>query len=239
VLAPSTPNKYELAKRFQLSGNPLPADQISQSPDLLGLHQYVDARDQVNNWCVGQIIETNSETQTVTVHFDGWSDKYNVELPKKTSKIAPFRSYSRGYTGQQKVALRTGWSLNQTTFVMLETKIKEVIQSKFTCFESANACTQFIRGELYIFVDSILSLYTNITSNDLPAIVEFMQLVFELILAWMEIFPLYYQSFKECEQHPLLFCVDLPAAISQCGFELSEILGKIWGLCRRTNATFT
>jgi len=32
--------------------------------------------------------------------------------------------------------------------------------------------------------------------------------------------------------------VDLPAAISQCGYELSEILGKIWGLCRRTNAMF-
>lgn len=87
----------------------------------------MDARDQVNNWCVGQIIDINSETQTVTVHFDGWSDKYNVELPKKTSKIAPFRSYSRGYTGQQKVALRTGWSINQTTFVMLETRIKEII----------------------------------------------------------------------------------------------------------------
>ena len=152
----------------------------------------------MNNWCLSQIVETNIEAQTVTVHFDGWSDKYNVELPRKTSKIAPFRSHSHGYTGQQKVALRTGWVLNQTTFVMLETKLKEIIQSKFTCFESAHACTQFIRGELYVFVDSILTIYSNITSNDLPAIVEFMSLVFQLILTWMEIFPLYYPSFKEC-----------------------------------------
>ena len=65
-----------------------------------------------------------------------------------------------------------------------------------------------------------------------------MELVFQLILTWLEIFPLYYQSFKDCIQYPFLFCVDLPAAISQCGYELSEILGKIWGLCRRSNATF-
>lgn len=108
---------------------------------MLGLHQFLDARDQVNNWCVAQIIETNSEAQTVTLHFDGWSDKYNTEVSRKTSKIAPFRSHSKGYTGQQKVALRAGWSLNQTQIVMLENKIKEIIASKFTCFESAHACT--------------------------------------------------------------------------------------------------
>lgn len=135
---------------------------------MLGLHQFVDARDQVNNWCLAQIIDINSEDQTVTVHFDGWSDKYNAPFPKKTNKIAPFRSHSKGYTGQQKVALRTGWNLNQTQIVMLEKKLKEIIQSKFTCFESAHACTQFIRGELYVFVDSVMTIYTNITSNDLP-----------------------------------------------------------------------
>jgi hypothetical protein len=63
-------------------------------------------------------------------------------------------------------------------------------------------------------VDSILSFYQLVTSNDLPEIVEFMSLVFQLILTWMEVFPAYYPSYKECLQSPLLFCVDLPAAIS-------------------------
>lgn len=108
---------------------------------MLGLHQFIDARDSVNTWCVAQIVEVNNEAQTITIHYDGWSDKYNMTVPKKTSKIGPFRSQCKGYSGQHKVALRPGWSLNQTTLVMLETKIKEIIQTKFTCFESAHACT--------------------------------------------------------------------------------------------------
>lgn len=192
----------------------------------------------MNNWCVAQIVDVNNEAQTITIHYDGWSDKYNITVSKKTSKIAPFRSHCKGYSGQNKVALRPGWTLNQTTLVMLETKIKEIVDSKFTCFESAHACTQFVRGELFIFVDSILSLSQCLTSNDLPSVIEFISLVFQLILTWMEIFPLYYNSYKECQQSPSLFCVDLPAAISQCGPELSEILGKIWGKCRRTETVF-
>ena len=55
----------------------------------------------------------------------------------------------------------------------------------------------------------------------------------------MEVFPNYAQAYEECQQAPLLFCCDLPAAISQCCFELVEILGKIWGQCRRTQNYFT
>ena len=76
-------------------------------------------------------------------------------------------------------------------------------------------------------------------ASDLPGIAEFLRVVFELILTWMEVFPRYLDSFHECQTNPLLFCADLPAAISQCGFELVELLGKIWGLCPRARNLFS
>lgn len=54
----------------------------------------------------------------------------------------------------------------------------------------------------------------------------------------MEVFPNYQDSFRECKQYPLLFCVDIQAAISQCCYELVEILGKIWGQCSRARNLF-
>ena len=75
-------------------------------------------------------------------------------------------------------------------------------------------------------------------ASDLPGIIEFLRVVFELILTWMEVFPRYLETFGECQTNPLLFCADLPAAISMCGFELVELLGKIWGLCPRARNLF-
>lgn len=50
----------------------------------------------------------------------------------------------------------------------------------------------------------------------------------------MEVIPHYQDAFRECKQYPLLYCVDLPGAISQCCYELVELFGKIWGQCPRT-----
>ena len=104
----------------------------------------------------------------IKVHFDGWSERYDDVQSKKTTKLAPFRSHSRGYTGQHKVAYRAGWRLNPNHQVILEAKVKDIIATKFKCFGSPHECTQFVRGELFIFIDSILTMSANITSNDLP-----------------------------------------------------------------------
>ena len=60
-----------------------------------------------------------------------------------------------------------------------------------------------------------------------------MRLCFQLRLTWMEIFPHYSDAYKETQANPMLFCVDLPCAISQCCYELTEIMGKIWGQVAR------
>jgi hypothetical protein len=61
---------------------------------------------------------------------------------------------------------------------------------------------QFIRGELYFYVDSLISLVAPTSFEDLPGIFEFMQNIFRLIFKWMEVFPNYLKSFYESQQHP-------------------------------------
>jgi hypothetical protein len=68
--------------------------------------------------------------------------------------------------------------------------------------------------------------------------VDFVGLVFKLLLTWLEISPHYSQAYKDCMQSPYLFCVDLPSAISQCCYELVEVLGKLWGACKRSANNF-
>ena len=38
---------------------------------------YLDAKDSVNNWCVAKIIEHDIPNGRVTIHFDGWSNRYD------------------------------------------------------------------------------------------------------------------------------------------------------------------
>ena len=72
----------------------------------------MDAKDTVNNWCVGQVVEENIDAGTVKVHFEGWSDRHDAVFKKNSNKMAPFRSQTAGYTGQRRVAFRD-FKLNQ------------------------------------------------------------------------------------------------------------------------------
>ena len=48
-IAASNPNRFELARNWSLLS----------SRELLSVQNFVDAKDSVNNWCVGQVIEEN------------------------------------------------------------------------------------------------------------------------------------------------------------------------------------
>ena len=41
------------------------------------LHAYVDCKDTVNNWCVGQIVDYNENNGMIKVHFEGWTPRYD------------------------------------------------------------------------------------------------------------------------------------------------------------------
>ena len=59
----------------------------------------MDAKDEVNNWCVAEIVDENIDNGVVKLSFEGWSSKHDTILRKSSTKMAPFRSHTRGYTG--------------------------------------------------------------------------------------------------------------------------------------------
>ena len=63
-------NKFLQAKNY----NPI--------PDYL-VNTFIDAKDSVNHWCVGQIVEIDEEKNMIKIHFEGWSPRYDeVSIPR-------------------------------------------------------------------------------------------------------------------------------------------------------------
>ena len=113
-------------------------------------------------------------------------------------------------------------------------ELEAIYINGFEVLETPRRVTQFLRGELYIYVDSILSLFLNISTQELPAYYEFMSHVFMVIQLWLKEFPTkLYKSYQWSKKHPKLYLVDFDTALAKCGFELIEILGKCFGLCSR------
>lgn len=120
----------------------------------------------------------------------------------------------------------------------IEKRIRQIMESNFLHFGSAYECTQFLRGELYFYVDSLLTLPLLITSEDLPAILNFCELVLQLTLKWFELLPLFVPAWHESQANPSLFNVDLACAVANCGQELCHIFGKMFGICKRAKHFF-
>lgn len=226
------PNRFKLAKQYSLVRLP----EINEI-DYLAVDTYVDAKDSVNNWCVAIVKNINYEEKTVRLGFEGWSSKYDVELKRSSTKIAPFRTHTLGYTGQQKTAYRD-FKITPTYMAHLEKRVKEIMESNFLGFANAYECTQFLRGELYYYVDSLLTLPLVIREEDLPSILQFIELVFRMTLKWYEILPAFVPAWKEAQLTQNLMNVDLHAAISMCSYEISQIFGKMWGICKRAKGFF-
>eukprot|EP00357_Protocruzia_adherens_P035177 CAMPEP_0115012418 /NCGR_PEP_ID=MMETSP0216-20121206/24723_1 /TAXON_ID=223996 /ORGANISM="Protocruzia adherens, Strain Boccale" /LENGTH=128 /DNA_ID=CAMNT_0002381467 /DNA_START=123 /DNA_END=506 /DNA_ORIENTATION=+ len=115
-------------------------------PDLhYAVGAYVDAKDSVNRWCLAKIIDRNEDM--VNVHFDGWSSRWNEWYSINSNKVGPFRKYTKGYTGQSKVALRD-WKFSLAELDELEPKLIELIKNSLKGLGAYDA-TQFYRGRLY------------------------------------------------------------------------------------------
>lgn len=184
---------------------------------------------------MAKIVEHDLASCRVLVHFDGWSSKYDDYIT--LGRLAPFRKYTQGYTGQRNVALRE-FTLNYTYQVTLLNKMEQITSSGFRCFADPMQCTQFIRGELYLHFDSLITLPTYAKQADIEQIFVFARELFRLCLKWVELFPQHEKVYKLCQQYPNLFNVDLDAAIASCGYEIFDMIHKCFGLCVRANKFF-
>lgn len=57
-------NKFQLAKNYNIQQD-------------YTLNAYIDTKDTVNHWCVGQIVDVNEANNQLRVHFEGWSARYD------------------------------------------------------------------------------------------------------------------------------------------------------------------
>ena len=110
--------------------------------------------------------------------------------------------------------------------------VKEIYESNFQCFESAKEVNQFLWGELYFYIDSMISITMHLNKSDYPMIYEMMQEILILITLWLRLFSKeFLKSFLLCWKYPYLYLVDKQAALANAGFELIDILKKIFGGC--------
>lgn len=116
--------------------------------------------------------------------------------------------------------------------------MQEIIANDFKGFPSPSHLTQFIRGELYFYVDSLMSIFATSSVDEVPAIFDFMKDIFSLIFKWIEIFPQHLPAFQDSLHHPQLYLVSYEAAIAQCGNEFFNILEKCFGRCSRGQKFF-
>lgn len=82
---------------------------------------FVDAADTTHSYLMARVVTLNESTQTAAVNFDGWPSKWNINY--KFSRIHPFLTRNRGYTGQRKVAIRNGaeYSIERIEHVSIST----------------------------------------------------------------------------------------------------------------------
>jgi len=103
-----------------------------------------------------------------------------------------------------------------------------------TAFET----TQYIRGELFVYVDFLLG--NSFTELEVLAEVEnFIKSVLRLIVVWLKKLPTLQSTFEELEKVPNLFLVDPLAAIVKSCPELMETLSKLFGCCLRALKFFS
>jgi hypothetical protein len=91
----------------------------------LKVGDWCDALDNINNWCVAQIVE--ADANVVKVHFKGWAPKWDEVLSRASSKLAELGTHTSGKdTGWGK---RTQGNLCPYTATALE-KLRDWLQRK-------------------------------------------------------------------------------------------------------------
>ena len=113
--------------------------------------------------------------------------------------------------------------------------VRKVIETEFQCFKTAFEVTQFLRGNLYIFLDLVLA--ADHKEEDLEKIYEFLHEVIKLIVLWLKLLSdKFLKSFIETQSNPKLYLIDKNCALASCGFELMDILK--WLFCLTVNVLY-
>lgn len=61
----------------------------------------LDVKDTTNRWLVGSVREVDEEKRQLLIHYEGWADRWDEWISKKSNRLAPHRSKTQGK--------KTGW----------------------------------------------------------------------------------------------------------------------------------
>lgn len=193
------------------------------------LKSWCDAKDVKGVWRMGRIKKKTKNV--ITVHFDGWSDKYKGVYCTHSKCLAPLRMFSRGYTGQERVALRE-WEYNEDHLTEHEKRMAKLAESDFKSL-SPYELTMYLRGDLFVLVDCLFGFtYTNPT-KDIKRVEAFLLTVLEFTYKWMD----YAKNLPAPKSHEE-YLTDAQSSVFCAGFEMFEIVRSILGYNKRTKKFF-
>jgi hypothetical protein len=190
---------------------------------------WCDAKDGLGVWRVARI--KKRQKKIITVHFDGWSEKWKQTYCLDSALIAPFRMHSIGYTGQSKKALRD-WDFNEDSIKTSEGMISILLHGNFSGL-SPYELTLFIRGDLYMQVDCLMSYSYSNPSKEIPRVTEFLSEVLDMIVKWMSIVP---TEIKNCDfDSPDRYLYNNSDAFYKSAYEIMDMLNTIFGFVKRNS----
>lgn len=186
--------------------------------------------DTVQKWCLAQVAARDE--LGARIHFDGWSAKHDGNYRWGSYKVAPFRRYSRGYTGQQKTPFRQNLAFDLEFLKGHAERVQNIIDSDFEDM-NAREIAQYLRGGLFQAVDFIMSA-NNYSEEELKEILEFFYLVIRLVVAWLRKVPaLLERCFRDLKAESDLGLVDEEVALVQCVHELMGLIHRFLCGCHR------
>lgn len=192
---------------------------------------WCDAKDGLGIWRLARV--KKKQKNKVLVNFDGWSDRWKQWHCLHSTMLAPLRMYSKGYTGQSRIALRE-WDFNDEYLKIVEGKIKILLHNQFEGFSPYDLAV-LLRGDLFVLVDSLLTYTYNNPSKDYPRVMDFFGLFMELFIRWMQSALPAYEEQKAIETQTDAYLLNNAAAVYKAGFELIETFISVTGSNSRTN----
>ena len=115
--------------------------------------------------------------------------------------------------------------------------MNEILASNFNCFSNAFEITQYLRGNLYIFLD--MTMTTEHNPGDLQFVYNFLHSIAKLIALWLKLFPSQFLvPFIEGKNHYELYYIDKNVALALSAYEIMDMLNWLFCGCTRTGFFF-
>jgi len=196
---------------------------------------YVDVKSNNQDWCVGRILEKDKDF--VTIRLDGMLTKNDQKLRHNSIRIAPFRRYTRGYTGYPKT-LRDDPRLQRQNIEQVHNMVKAFMAKDFRTFDP-KILNQNLRGIIYMFTDTLLARKDNeIELPELIHVYQFLNFMLGFATLYLKDFPKLFSPLNEGINNPEALANNNETIYAHFIFELIELLQGIMGLATRCNKLY-